>query len=432
MRTLILLVILMLYMLPTVNNTVGSNPYILVGGQNGTWFRSGQNPKLYKLFLSNYATVQLTPVPSEGTVWTGGWNGSQWLISGWGTDPGSGGSNPYLYLYDGAAQVTAGSLNQYESEASWHGGDIFAATYNGRYWLLSGMGSDSLPGFYTGQPVNHMSLAIFDGHDFTDLSTQVPDQQANAILYTNTWNGTDWLVGGGYADFGVLFAFNGTRFINLTNRITKVVDGFASVQAIAWNGRYWLIGGVGFLAEYDGDTFIDLTPRLRTALRAELVHAESEVEGLSTGRRASSFQLTVNAIAWNGSSWMLGGGSPVAQLTRNVAWLASYAANRFVDLSFSLPDYVSQLRQSGSSVLSISPADSSWVVGGYSDNHAVLLQFGKGSLVDLSRLVSDMSYVIWVSKETYSLPSVDPPICNRLLCVCAVPMVRAPEFELSG
>jgi hypothetical protein len=94
--------------------------YVLVGGQSGSWFRPRQNPKLYKIFLSNYSVTQLTPVQSEGTVWTGGWNGSQWLISGWGTVPGPRGSDPYIYLYDGETQIVAGSLNQFESESSWH------------------------------------------------------------------------------------------------------------------------------------------------------------------------------------------------------------------------------------------------------------------------------------------------------------------------
>lgn len=170
MRPLILIVILLVIMVPPTNQASGYDSYILVGGQTGTWFRQGQNPQLYKIFLSNQSAVQLNPIPSEGAVWTGGWNGSQWLVSGWGTSPGPNGSNPYIYLYDGTTQVVAGSLNQYESESSWHGGDVFAASHNGRYWLLSGMGSDTLPSFYKGRPVNHLSLATFDGYNFTDLS----------------------------------------------------------------------------------------------------------------------------------------------------------------------------------------------------------------------------------------------------------------------
>jgi hypothetical protein len=404
MRTLILLTILLIFMVPPTNYPSGPDSYIMVGGQSGTWFREGQNPRLYKVFLSNYSEIQLRPVPSEGTVWTGGWNGSQWLISGWGTQPGIHGSNPYIYLYDGETQVEAGSLSQYESESSWHGGDIFAASYNGKYWLLSGMGSDTLPGLDTGEPVNHMSLATFDGYNFIDLSGKVPRQQ-DGILYANAWNGTHWLVGGGYADSGVLFSFDGATIVDLTDRISSTVRSFASVQSIAWNGKYWLIGGIGFLARYDGYKFVDLTLQLRSSLHAHLVNVASIVDALAStgwGARHSS-QLTVNAIVWNGSSWMLGGGSPVAQPTPNVAWLASYGANGFIDLSSSLPAYVSQPEQTGSSILSICHTESNWIFGGYSDDRAILFSYDNGSFVDMSHLVSKMSYVIWVGSETNHL-----------------------------
>jgi hypothetical protein len=399
MRSLILLVIL-LVMVPPANQASRSDSYILVGGQTGIWFRQGQNPYLYKIFLSDYSAIQLNPVPSEGTVWTGGWNGSQWLVSGWGTYPGPDGSNPYIYLYDGNTQVVAGSLNQYESESSWHGGDVFAASYNGRYWLLSGMGSDTLPSVYAERPVNHLSLATFDGYDFTDLSGRLP-RQLVGILYANAWNGTHWLVGGGYADSGVLFSFDGSSIVDLTDRISTALGSFPSVQSIAWNGKYWLIGGIGFLVRYDGYSFVDLTPQLRSVLRVHLANAASFADSLSSsGRSRHPSQLTVNAIAWNGSSWMLGGGSPVAQTNPNVAWIVSYEANGFSDLSPLLPSYVSQPEQTGSSILSICNTGNGWIMGGVSDNHGSLLSYENGSFFDMSYLVSKMSYVIWVGSQT--------------------------------
>jgi len=88
---------------------------------------------------------------------------------GLGTDPGGKGSNPYIYLHDGRDQIVAGTLNLYDSESSWHGGDVFAASYNGKRWLLSGLGSDALPAV-SKRAFNHMSLATFDGYNFTDLS----------------------------------------------------------------------------------------------------------------------------------------------------------------------------------------------------------------------------------------------------------------------
>jgi len=398
MRQLIILALVIMMTLP-VTHANEPDPYVLVGGQSGIWFQQRQNPKLYRIALSNYSAVELRPVSSEGTVWAGGWNGSQWLISGWGTHPGPHGSNPYLYLYNGATQVVAGSLSQYDSEASWHGGDVFAASYNGRYWLLSGMGSDSLQGLDMGEPVNHMSLAIFDGYNFTDLSGRVPRQQ-DGILYANAWNGTTWLVGGGYAELGVLFTYDGNTIVDLTDRISASVPSFASVQSIGWNGRYWLIGGIGFLAKYDGHHFVDLTRQLESALRLHLLNAAAVVGSLSAVTSVPRrFQLVVNAIAWNGVSWMLGGGSPVAQRTPNVAWAASYGEKGLVDISSSLPVHITQPDQTGSSILSICYSGNKWILGGYVDNRATLLVYENGSAMDVSSLVVTMTYVIWVGAE---------------------------------
>ena len=108
-----------------------------------------------------------------------------------------------------------------------------------------------------------MSLGTFNGHVFTDLSSFVPDQR-DAILYTNAWNGQYWLVGGGYKQNGVLFTFNGSRFVDLTAQAESKISSFASVQSVGWNGSDWLIGGVGFLAEYDGHTLHRFNPATRT------------------------------------------------------------------------------------------------------------------------------------------------------------------------
>lgn len=349
------------------------NRYILVGGQNGTWFKRGQAPRLYRILLSNYMVTRLIPVPSQGTVWGGGWNGSQWLISGWGTEPGPKGSNPYIYLHNGQDQIVARTLNQYDSESSWHGGDVFAASYNGKRWLLSGLGSDALPPV-SKQAFNHMSLATFDGSNFTDLSAIVP-RQKDAILYANAWNGKYWLVGGGYIRFQVLFAFDGAKVTDLTAQAEKSVPTFGPVQSIAWNGRYWLIGGVGFLVSFDGLRFVDLTSGLSSLLGAG---------------------FTVNAMAWDGQEWMLAGGSPVAQLRPSKAWVVTYSSFGFVDLSRSLPSYVTNTTRS-SSILTIAFAYSSWILGGYSGLHGgILLSYRDGSFMDLSNLTKDMSYVIWV------------------------------------
>ena len=349
--------------------------YVMVGGQNGTWFGPGQAPRLERIDLGNYFVTPLVPAPTEGTVWGGGWNGSQWLISGWGEDlQTANGSNPYIFLYNGLHQVVGGSLNQYQAETTWHGGDIFGASSDGDDWLVSGLGSGNLTSYGNS---NHMSLALFNGTDFTDLSAMLPNQR-DAILYTNAWNGKYWLIGGGFYGTGALYSFNGSNIVDLAPMLSDAVRSFGSVQSVAWNGYYWLVGGVNFLAAYDGHRFQDLTPRLDDVL---------ELNGGCCG--------PVNAIAWDGEEWVLGGGTPVAQVSSSHAWLAKYAAGVFTDLTSKIaPTELDRLQDS--SILSIAASDRSWIIGGYSNGKGLLYEYTEKSFSNISYLVDNYTYVNWV------------------------------------
>jgi len=361
-----------------------SSSYVLVGGQNGTWFDAGQAPRLERVDLGNYSVTPLIPVPSNasqpGTVWGGRWNGTQWLISGFGEDDGPNGSNPYIYLYDGQNQILAGSLDQYEAESTWHGGDIFAESYNGSQWLLSGLGSGNLSSYGSS---NHMALSTFNGNNFTDLSGWIPNQR-DLILYANAWNGRYWLVGGGYKNVGVLFSFDGKNITDLTDAISKSVPEFGSIQSLAWNGHYWLIGGVNFLAAYDGNKFTDLTSKLDSALTP-------------TGTYDNT---TVNAIAWNGVEWMLGGGAPVGLTYPSQAWLLFYSSGSLVNLTPEITRTATDFIPN-SSILTITPTPKSWIIGGYLNHQGLLYEYSAESFTNLSDLVSAYSYVNWVgSGET--------------------------------
>jgi hypothetical protein len=307
----------------------------------------------------------------KGTVWSGVSNSSDWLISGWGTSLDQSATNPYLYVNDTAED---------SSEAEWSGGDVFAISSNGTSWFLSGMGSGVLKS-YSSVETNHLSAGLFDGKKFTDLSSELPDQM-DGILYANAFNGSEWLVGGGYLDTGVLFSFNGTSFQDLTGKIASAIPSFQSVQSIGWNGRYWLVGGIGFLALYDGSTFTDLTSNLTHVLSPELNSIET---------------FTVNSIAWNGTIWLLGGGQPVAfSSSWSSAWIASYDKSSFLDLTSILPHYAIGIN-ADSSILSIAASSSrhSWIIGGYASNNAMLLELNL-NINDYSNLTGDMSYITWV------------------------------------
>jgi len=366
---------------PASAAALSDSSYIMVGGQNGTWFQAGQDPRLEKISLRDFSVTPLTPAPTQGVVWGGGWNGSQWLISGWGHDYGPNGSDPYIFLYNGISQTWGGSLEQYQAESTWHGGDIFSASSNGTDWLLSGLGSGNLPSYGDS---NHMALGIFDGNKLTDLSASVPNQR-DFILYTNVWNGKYWLIGGGYMDGGALFSYDGKNIVDLTSGLAQAVPSLASVQSLAWNGYYWLIGGVGFLATYDGHKFTDLTPQLDSMVQLTDSNA-------------------VNAIAWDGEEWVLGGGVPVTwpadYTAASRAWLLKYEAGRFTDLTSKIIPPVAETILA-SSILSIAASDGWWIIGGYSNGRGSLIEYTGNSFSNLSNLVDNYTYVNWVGARIF-------------------------------
>jgi hypothetical protein len=231
-----------------------------------------------------------------------------------------------------------------------------------------------------------MSLATFNGSNFTDLSDVVPEQR-DAILYANAWNGEYWLIGGGYLYSGVLFTYDGSSIIDLTPSVENAVANFNSVQAIAWNGAYWLIGGIGFLIKYDGQSFVDLTHEINAVL--------TEKDQLTR-----SCCNAVNTIAWNGTAWMIGGGTPIAVTSpQSAAWAVTYdGSSKFTNLSPFLPSYLTAPVQV-SSILTVTYTNGYWIFGGYSDGRGALLYYANNTFNDISDLIGEMSYVNWVGSS---------------------------------
>lgn len=387
--------------------------YLLVGGQEGTWFRTNQESRLYQVYISNRSVTELTPTVEPSAIWTGAWNGSQWLISGFGAaSTALNASNPFIYLYDGQHQIVAGTPLLGKQQASWSGGDIFAASYGSKKWLLSGLGFGSIGG---PKYSNRMSLGTFDGYNFTDISSSIPNQW-DAILYANDWNGQYWLVGGGYeGNEGVLFRYDGSRFTDLSPKLGSVIPQFDSVQAIGWNGNYWLIGGVGFLVKYDGQEFTDLNPQLNTVLNPK--NALHYTECCSS----------VNVVKWNGLSWVVGGGAPIATTAPLSAWMVTYHDGSFDDITSKIPaNIVNSARNS--SILAAAYVEESWFFGGYSNGRGMLLSYSDSKVTDLSYLVEgSVSTVNWVgggeilnqSASTGSLHAANYPSVRIPLSKCA-------------
>jgi hypothetical protein len=369
--------------------------YILAGGQNGSWFTPSQYPELYRTSFTNNetTTVSLSTAPDPGAVWTGGWNGSNWLITGWGS--GSQGLNPYFDFYDSQAQAQVNSSNYAQASAAegeWTGGDIFSATWNGSTWLLTGMGSGPL---YPGDAsTNHYSMAFLTSNNtFIDLSQSIPNNR-DGILYASGWNGADWLVGGGYYGFneGVLFSVSPDGSItDIGSLIAEWVPNFNSVQSIAWNGTDWLIGGVGYLAEYNPTTgaVYDLTGALDLALGTD--------DSLGNPQTNS-----VNSIVWTDKAWMIAGGVPVAYMgtESQTAWVTSLdpQSGEFSDLTSQVIPSSLLTGNLMSGILSLACNNLGCVLGGFAGNNPVLIWYNGSTSTNLSDTIpsGEMTYVQWV------------------------------------
>jgi hypothetical protein len=362
----------------STSSALNSRETLIAGGQNGTWFKLGQTPRLYKIALNSTKIEREPTFESQGTIWSGSHNGTHWLISGWGSN--RYGANPPIMIYDSRFLIVYRSTDP-DHNSSWYGGDIFASSYGRNQWLISGMGS----GPFSGMKGNHMTLATLDGSKFKDLTKFVPRLQLG-ILYANEWNGTEWMIGGGGDLQGVLFTFDGTKIQDLTSQASKSVKSFGPVTSLAWNGTDWLIGGVQSLYIYHDSRFIDVTNTLAGAVGKEF--------------------YSVNAISWDQQDrmWLLGGGLPKANVKHGRAWIATLSSsNKARDLTALISCY---LPSEGSSILTSSFAGGLWALGGFGtrDNHPlpVLLVISLPTYIvnDFSQGLEDLTYVIWVKFAT--------------------------------
>ena len=217
-----------------------------------------------------------------------------------------------MFLFDQNMNPVEFNTAKINSEmASWSGGDVFTASWGGENnWLVAGLGSGDICG------ENHMSLGLFNGSNFIDLSSRLPCE--DFILYASAWNGVYWLVGGGYTSSGaVLYSYTPSN--NTLNTLSPLLSkalgsDFHPVTSIAWNGKYWLIGGMGFLVKLDAGKVTNLTKKVNEVTSDKLQYPNS-----------------VNSIVWDSSAktWYFGGGLPMS-LTSSLggkseqAWVASY------------------------------------------------------------------------------------------------------------
>lgn len=266
--------------------------------------------KLAKLpYVSSFTDLctggtSITAYFGTNGVYSISYAGSKWLIAGAGGKLASYDGTTFLDLYNALFISTdinsifwgmgtyyllgavGPKLNQYAPELYYNNITSQLTSFSpetinaigwGTYWLVGG---------------NNGKLNRWDGSGtgaFTDLTASAAfgTENINAI----GWNGSYWLVGGANSTITTnrLKKYDGTTFTDLTTDLNWAAE---KVYAIGWNGSYWLIGGTsGNLAKYDGTTFTSTNTTFQTSLGGNF----------STN--------TVRTIVWNGVEWLIGGGN---------------------------------------------------------------------------------------------------------------------------
>lgn len=282
--------------------------------------------------------------------------------------------------------------------------------WNGDYWLIAGAAGRMEKGV----------LVRYDGENFIDLRSeagfQVPFPISGGMnvgtIDALAWNGSEWLIaGGGYCKGGgLLKSYDGMRFLNLTqplrtysskeefSQAIRNISGIHCVSAIAWNGSEWVLSSLfpkGRLIKYNGEAF-ETVANLRVndiawgkgywlLVTGGIYSKMMKYDGAAFEEVTPFENITIEALAWNGSEWLISGaflGQPdyegVPKLEEG--FLVRYNGASYENLNLS--DYVNTIAWTGAY----------WLLGG-----SKLLRYDGDKIeeVPLPRYVSAVSKVRW-------------------------------------
>ncbi|NOZ59196.1 MAG: hypothetical protein GXO66_06440, partial [Euryarchaeota archaeon] len=216
----------------------------------------------------------------------------------------AGGKN-LLLEYNGTLKIRP--INATIAAISWYG--------KGGYWLLGA--EDGLLS-YEGGEIKWISreakqvswiacsdycliasdgnLLRFNGTALEDITGESGVKSTGSIreVVTLDYGGGYWLIGGNAGELNP--AIWEPFLIKYDGSSSELLEGYAegtpdteygSVLSVRWNGKYFLVyTNKGKLFRYDGKSFENLTNRYTMALKH-----------------------TPNCLAWNGSTWLMGGGA---------------------------------------------------------------------------------------------------------------------------
>ncbi|MBS7615277.1 hypothetical protein KEJ18_06075 [Candidatus Bathyarchaeota archaeon] len=213
--------------LGSLTSPSGLGAVLSMGSNAEYWIIGSTNRKVFKYDGQNFTEV--TPISNQFTsgISAVNWGDGYWLV---------GDRDGRIQKYDGSswtdltAEAGFNSLGIPISEIEWN--EDF------QYWLV---GSNSI-------------VKKFDGTIWTDVSPTV--RQFEDEIGGISCDGSTWLVG----DLkGVIQAFNGTQWTNLTSEAGFYSNG-TSIYTIDWGDNKFLVGGKdGKIKMYNGSSWLDVS-----------------------------------------------------------------------------------------------------------------------------------------------------------------------------
>jgi hypothetical protein len=289
-----------LFKIGDIHSLAWNGSYWLLGGNNGNLDLKNFEPKLYKYDGNKYTDLTNDFPIKYGELQTLAWNGSYWLLGGTESE-----TVAKLFKYDGKR------FNDLSSNVLDKTNNIQCITWNGSYWLIGGSANGCTNcGGSAGCP----ALYKYDGNNLTDLSNFINTSSFYCTSSINSiaWNGSYWLVGG----VGFLLKYDTNNNITKLNLKSSQDQDVAVISSIAWNGSYWLIGGSGSSQVPDGPRLYKYDGQNMTDLILEFP--------------SNNVYSSINSIAWNGSYWLVSGKDETATETKTL--LYGYQDDKFIKL----------------------------------------------------------------------------------------------------
>jgi hypothetical protein len=308
------------------------------------------------------------------------WNGNEWLIGG----------NTMRVFQDGVTPHPllvkySKSFTDISSQLDIEDTIIDRISWNGEYFLIC----------YSLH--EYGGLIKYDGYQI--YLVPLPGEPLSLRVTTLDWNGEYWLIGSSYVGYGYLVKYDGVT-------ITDVRSFFSGIKSITWMKDSWLISGINpdrmeILAKYDGNTFTEMEKPdfvgtiTNSQWNGEYVLLESDgnliqfdgVKFVDTGVNQ------VSSLAWNGESWLLGGGKGM---------LTMYDGSLFTDLTL----------ESGISgrIQALGWNGEYWLLG---DSSGVLKMYDGEEFTDLTSQLKDAVHFSFEPEEV--VPSEQENASNDIM-----------------